>query len=286
MAGRSLIHDTIRQLLNSAGLLELARETRDLAWSVTWLRDNSRFWLHGAGDGFPVPPLRLVRSSTGTSSLAWLLQGGALAAESIADILVRNGTHIRDFGSILDFGCGCGRVIRHWAELETAIHGCDYSRESAQWCRRNLTFARFDVNALEPPLPYGDGQFDLVYALSVFTHLPEPLCFAWMREMKRVLRTGGYLIISTHGEPYLDELTSDQQAQFRSGRAVVRDQEAAGTNRCGVYVSEEYLRTHLADGFRVVDFMPQGAKGNPLQDLVLLQKTSAGKIGPDLIAAT
>jgi hypothetical protein len=95
-----------------------------------------------------------------------------------------------------------------------------------------------------------------------------------MREMERVLSTDGFLIISTHGEAYLGELTPDQQAQFRAGQAVVKDHESAGTNRCGVYVSEEYIRTHLAARLRVVDFVPQGATGNPVQDLVLLQKIS------------
>lgn len=264
--------EALRDLLKSAGLLDVARETRDVASSISWLRDNSRFWLDGASDGLPVPPLRLVRSSTGTSSLPWLFQGGALAAESITGVLARNGTDIGNFRSILDFGCGCGRVIRHWAKQAAAIHGCDYNRKSVEWCRRNLAFASFEVNTLEPPLPYRDEQFDLVYALSVFTHLPEPLHVAWMREMKRVLNAGGFLIFSTHGEPYLRDLTPDQQVEFHAGRVVVKVRESAGTNRCGVYVSEDCVRTHLADGFRVVDFLPQGATGNPMQDLVLFQK--------------
>ena len=41
--------------------------------------------------------------------------------------------------------------------------------------------------------------------------------------MERVLSTDGFLIISTHGEAYLGELTPDQQAQFRAGQAVVKD---------------------------------------------------------------
>src|SRR5262245_13129545 len=269
---RMTLRKRVRTLLDAARLLDLARETRDTATSLKLPREISRFWLHGAMDGLPVPPLRRVRSSTGESSLAWMFQGGAMAAESIEGILAKNGIDIRTCTSILDFGCGCGRVIRHWAELDAAVHGCDYNRRPIEWCRRNLAFARFEVNALAPPLPYENRQFDLVYALSVFTHLPEPLLFAWMREMDRVLKREGLLVISTHGEPYLAELTPEDQARFRSGRAVVREQDSAGTNLCGVYLSEEYVRTRLAEGFRVIDFLPQGAKGNPPQDLVLLQK--------------
>lgn len=253
--------------------MDVAREARGVAGSLPWLRDNSRFWLRGAGDGLPMPPLHLVRASTGTSSLAWLVQGGTLAADSIRALLAKHGIDIRSLGSILDFGCGCGRVLRHWAGLPAEVYGTDYNRGSIDWCRRRLTFARCTVNGLAPPLPYEREQFDLIYALSVFTHMPEPLMMAWMREMERVLKPGRFLIISTHGEAYVSRLTPAQQADFKAGRAVVVDQESAGTNRCGAYVSEDYVRRRLAGGFQVLDFVPQGAKGNPVQDLVLLQKS-------------
>jgi SAM-dependent methyltransferase len=203
-----------------------------------------------------------------------MFRGGALAAESISGVLEKHSIDIRSFASILDFGCGCGRVIRHWARLDAAVHGCDYNPRAIEWCRRHFPFARFEVNALSPPLPYGAGQFDLVYALSVFTHLPESLALAWMREMERVLNVGGWLIVTTHGESCLGDLTPEQQSQVRRGRAVVKDEGSAGTNRCGVYVSEEYVRRHLAERFQVVDFLPRGAKGNPPQDLALLQRRS------------
>jgi SAM-dependent methyltransferase len=267
--------DSVRTVLKAVGLMDVAREARGVATSLPWLRDNFRFWLRDSDDGLPLPPLRLVRSSTGTSSLAWLLQGGALAADSIRGVLRKNGIDIQRLGSLLDFGCGCGRVLRHWGDLPGAVHGSDYNQRAIEWCQRNLTFARCAVNALEPPLPYASEQFDLVYALSVFTHLPEPLMTAWMSEMGRVVKTGGFLVISTHGEAYLDQLTRDEQIQFRAGRAVVKAQDSAGTNRCGVYVSEDYVRQRLAGRFHVVDFLPRGASGNPVQDLVLLQKAPA-----------
>jgi SAM-dependent methyltransferase len=274
LAARMLTRHAVRTMLQSAGLLDVVREARDAISGLAWLKHNSPLWRRGAPDGLPLPPLRLVRASTGTSSLPWLLHGGTLAADSIVGILSKNGIAVRDLGAILDFGCGCGRVIRHWAGTHAAIHGCDYNRRSIRWCRRHLTFAAFEVNGLRPPLPYADERFDLVYALSVFTHLPEPLLSAWMSEIERVVKRGGYLVISTHGEPCLSQLTPEQQAEFRSGRIVVKDAESAGTNRCGVYMSEECVRMCFASRFRVVDLLPQGAKGNPPQDLVLLQKTT------------
>jgi len=102
--------------------------------------------------------------------------------------------------------------------------------------------------------------------------LTEPLAFAWMREMQRVLKPDGLLLVTTHGEAYLDELTDDERRLFHQARLVVRNPEAAGTNYCGVYCSEDYIRETLSDGFNLVDFIPRGAAGNPHQDLVLLRR--------------
>ena len=83
---------------------------------------------------------------------------------------------------MLDFGCGCGRVTRWWRDFNGTVAGSDVSRPAIEWCRANLPFARFELNALAPPLVFEDETFDLVYALSVFTHLTAELQLAWRDE--------------------------------------------------------------------------------------------------------
>jgi SAM-dependent methyltransferase len=140
------------------------------------------------------------------------------------------------------------------------------------WCRRHLSFGRFEVNGLAPPLPFTDGQFALAYALSVFTHLPESLQGAWMQELRRVVRPGGHVIITTHGVRYLHELREQERQQFASGLLVIHRDDRPGSNVCGAYHPERYVREHLSEGFAVVDFVPEGAAGNPFQDLWLLRR--------------
>jgi SAM-dependent methyltransferase len=225
-----------------------------------------------ADDGLPVPPPGLVVRVAGTADLAWFLEGGRLAAGSIRESLGRHGASLDGLSALLDFGCGCGRVLRNWATLDGAlVAGSDMNADAADWCRRNLPFAEVATNGLRPPLAFDDERFGLVYALSVFTHLPEELQRPWALELVRVLAPGGLLLLSTHGTAYADRLDAAERARFESGELVVRWPEAAGTNLCAAYHPPQYL-PRLAHGLQQLEFVPEGARGNPHQDLSLFRK--------------
>src|SRR5205085_8414564 len=228
-----------------------------------------------AVDGLPVPPPRLIMRVAGTTDPEWFLESGQLAADTISAALRRANRPLANIGALLDFGCGCGRVTRRWATLATTeVHGSDRSAEAIEWCRQNLRFAKFTTNDLEPPAVYPDARFDLIYALSVFTHLPEQLQRGWIGELKRILRPRGLLLLTVHGERYRERLTSSEQRRFDAGELVVRWPEGAGSNLCSAFHPPSYVHERLAAGLDVVDFVPEGAKGNPHQDLYLLRKAS------------
>jgi SAM-dependent methyltransferase len=119
---------------------------------------------------------------------------------------------------------------------------------------------------------FEDESFDLVYALSVFTHLTGDLQIAWRDELRRVLRPGGLLLVTTHGRSYVPRLGDDERERFERGELVVRWGDVAGTNLCSAYHPEAYLRDTFAQGFAFLELEAEGARGNPTQDLVLLRK--------------
>jgi SAM-dependent methyltransferase len=227
-------------------------------------------------DGLPVPPPALIVRVAGTPDVDWFLESGRLAAEAIREALERDGAPLDTLGAMLDFGCGSGRVTRRWAGLGgVGLYGSDRDERAIEWCRRNLPFAEFETNGLAPPLAFDDAAFDLVYALSVLTHLPEELQLLWLRELHRVLRPGGRLLVTTHGAHYLSRLDAAERERFESGQLVVRWEEAAGSNLCAAYHPRSYVERALpATGFTLAEFVEEGAKGNPAQDLYLLRKAT------------
>jgi SAM-dependent methyltransferase len=113
--------------------------------------------------------------------------------------------------TVLDFGCGAGRTLRYFgAEAEQAkeFWGCDVHPASIEWLDANLCPPfRVFCNATDPPLPLDDASVDVVYAISVFSHLTTNAS-AWLLELRRILRPGGCLIITYQG-PGLWELRGD-----------------------------------------------------------------------------
>jgi SAM-dependent methyltransferase len=219
-------------------------------------------------DGLPLPPRRLMVRVAGSADADWFLRSGRAGYDAIAAHV-----DVQQTRDVLDFGCGCGRVTRYFKDHFGGVAGSDVNGEAVEWCRRNLGFARFEQNGLAPPLAFADDSFDLVYALSVFTHLTADLQLAWRDELRRVLRPGGRLLFTTHGRSYVPRLDDTERVRFERGELVVRWAEVVGSNLCSAYHPEQYIRETFAQGFAFLELEAEGARGNPTQDLVLLQKT-------------
>jgi SAM-dependent methyltransferase len=222
--------------------------------------------------GVPVPPPLLRYWVAGHDDLGWFLASGEQGVQALQGILAPHGIQLADFARILDFGCGCGRVLRHLPAATTALlHGTDSNAEAIHWCSEHLACARFTVNSLEPPLEYADQTFDLIYAFSVFTHMTGALQRAWTAELRRCLKPGGYLVMSTHGDRYLPHLSQQEQAAYNRGELVVHHQDHFGENICSAFQSEASVCALAMPAFAIVSFVAEGALGNPHQDLYLLQ---------------
>ena len=223
-------------------------------------------------DGLPLPPARLRILVDGHAHPEVFLERAAIAEEQIRDSVARAGRELEELGAILDFGCGCGRTARRWAHLRGPdLHGCDYNPRAVRWCSDNLPFMEFRTNSLEPPSPYPDDSFDLVYALSVVPHMTEAQAHRWMADFARILRPGGLLMLTTHGDAERHLLAGRRTgARYDCGEAVVLgNRRSTGTNTCAAFHPPAYVVQRLLTGFELVAFVPGGTDPRSVQDVHL-----------------
>lgn len=106
--------------------------------------------------------------------------------------------------SIFEFGCATGRVLRHFhrqrSELNWKLMGCDVQSSHVEWLRQNWPQdICVYVGSVFPKLPFEDNSIDVIYGMSVFTHIKYHWDF-WLLELRRVLKPGGLLLQTIHAE--------------------------------------------------------------------------------------
>jgi ubiquinone/menaquinone biosynthesis C-methylase UbiE len=233
---------------------------------------NYHYIHKGGGDNLPLPPAKLVYLVTNTYSYKWFYKSGLLGKESINSILQKNNFDINKCESILDFGCGCGRMMRQWKTLKgPKLFGTDYNPLLVSWCQSNLPFAEFTVNSPTMPLSYPNESFDFIYAISVFTHLNEEMGNFWINELSRVLKPDGIIYMTVMGAERAALMPYELKKQFEDGQLIVLGEKDLFSNICAAFHPESYVRQMLPINLQVLDFIPGGAK-DAQQDVFLLQK--------------
>jgi SAM-dependent methyltransferase len=159
---------------------------------------------------------------------------------------------------VLDFGCGAGRVIRHF-EVEAdegEFVGCDIDEDSVTWASSHLDppFAFF-LNGEGPPLQQPAESFDLIYAMSVFTHLTDTWS-TWLLELHRALRPDGLLIVSFLGPDAIEAAAGEPYSQDRVGMNAIDIGNPWQRGGPTAMHSPWWLRTHFGRAFQVVDVLP------------------------------
>ena len=233
----------------------------------------------------PVPPIPSADLSTqilgDPASAGPFLYGGFLVAEGIRRVLELIGQPLELFRDVLDFGCGTSRVLRWFWRYSTRcrFRGADISREAIEWNRANMPFGEFVANDVEPPLPFADGSFDLVYGISVVTHLGEHLQLAWLAELARILRPGGIAMLTVMGDELAEwKLSPEECAAFRQkGHAYKKVQEGGLHGLPDFYQDAYHSRSYVAREWSRDFELRAYIRNGPvyLQDLVILQKPAA-----------
>jgi len=149
-----------------------------------------------------------------------------------------------NYKSILDIGCSQGQftiLLKEVASEITAIDICDTAVQRAKENFREYKNIKFEVGNLKS-LKYGHDSFDLITALEVLYYLKNEDRTAALKEVKRVLKSGGYLLISAKidNPPYfrIDEFYNLISKHFKI------EQVSYGYYRCYSYFENKLIRLH------------------------------------------
>jgi SAM-dependent methyltransferase len=228
----------------------------------------------------PVPP-EAVRYRVVSSHIdeAFFLESGRLCAWDIIRTLSLAGVEPRGLGRVLDFGCGCSRVLRFLAPAlpEAEFHGCDIDEVTIAWSRENVRAAQFAAVPHLPPTAYPDQRFDFIYALSVFSHLDLVRTILWLDELRRILARDGLLLLTVQGAmaygAVRDTLGQRQQDEFETSGFLfvenIADNVLPDWYQTSIY-KERFARLVFQSGFSVLRYEPQGM--TRWQDVLLLRK--------------
>lgn len=221
----------------------------------------------------PLPPAHLQARVAG-SYYAEFVEHGERLLDCLQSALAAAGAELTALPSVLDFGCGCGRVLRalHYRRGPgQKLFGTDIDAEAIDWCARNYpSIAEFRVNPTEPPMPFAEESFDLAIGLSVFTHLPEAMQDPWLRDLGRVIRPGGYLLLTIHGTKHFQRVPeADRAAALQAGIYYERVGATEGLPDFyqATYHTPGYIRRHWSHYFDIIDVRERAIDDH--QDIVV-----------------
>ncbi len=203
---------------------------------------------------FPPPELahRVCSLDGSENPQATYEQRGAEARLALLELLPADWSF--EGRRVLDFGCGAGRTLRHFlSEAQSAeFWGADIDAPSITWLKHHLCPPlHVRLSGQAPPLGLEHGSFDLIWALSVFTHLTDS-SLPWLLELHRLLKPDG-LLIATYMGPWASEVLLDEPwDEDRVGMNVLRHERDWDLGGPVTFMSDWWVRAHWGRAFEIV----------------------------------
>jgi len=192
--------------------------------------------------------------------------------------------------NILDFGCSTGRVIRNLrSAFEFNAFGCDPREESIKFNKQKFKDITWFQSNEAPPIQNSHSfQFDMVFAISVWSHFSPEMSLKWFNEFSKLMSDKGRIIFTTHGtrsvyhfHNKLKKMSDDKALErlevLRNGGYHYMAYPSAGSDLDSThwgmaFISREWLEMNLGSEWSIVNHLPGMAMEN--QDVYVLEKRS------------
>ncbi len=224
----------VKRILQSLGAYQLSDSFSYHYQQLLYHRRNKAFFSHQPTTE-PVPdPYTLYESYK--LDYRQYLEDGAITAREILEELLPLNRH-QPFHSLLDLGCGPVRLLRHFAQLlpeDARLMGVDSNQQTIQWNRSHFPHISFLLSDAAPPTELSD-DYDCIIAFSFFTHIPVDQQRAWLWEIIRLAKKEALIYLTTHGEYYVGQLSSQQRKQLANKGAYTNHYPVIGHRMMSTY---------------------------------------------------
>jgi len=199
-------------------------------------------------------------------------------------------------GKVLDWGGSSGRSIGMMKAAYPGIdaHNADPILKSIEWANDNLKGVSSYKSPVHPPTEYGDNKFDLIFAISIWSHYnfgaskssKKGAGILWLEEMRRIIKPDGYLIITTHGfvaayskvtDMKTAELVTEAIENKNIGQYYVAafpnnvdwDKDTTNPDWGMSWINPEWLAEKISNDWKIVLLL--NGRSDCLQDVLVLQ---------------
>ena len=201
-------------------------------------------------------------------------EDGEITAKEVIDWTKQ---YLHNSLAILEWGCGVARVVRHipnYVSRDSKVYGIDINKQMTDWNSKHIPTVSFSINEYNPPTRFNENYFDLVFALSVFTHIEYQFQLKWLKEMHRIIKTGGVFLFTTHGKKYDKNLTQRQIHKLDLKGSLTMEYKKKGHRMMGTYNRYEKFKQQVENYFLILEYYDGAEHPDKVggQDLWIVRK--------------
>lgn len=220
---------------------DMAQKTGNAQKTLVELRKLSldefgQFLISLPNPSYPAISAVLPRMASPEIQKTWTgAVGTDLLKQTLSFVRILENNVVRHMGrslhnaSILDFGCGYGRILRmmYYYTDPDCIWGIDAWEKSLATCRDSGILGHLAQSDRQPErLPSPDATFDVAFAFSVFTHLEPSTATQCLSAVRRAMKPGGLFIATIRPVEFWPFL--DQQRKQNNSERLMKEHRAHG----------------------------------------------------------
>lgn len=169
-----------------------------------------------------------------------MLEHGSMQDQAKQDGRVRHTLKLIEGKNVLDVGCAAGGLSRAIAEMGFNVHAIDVLEESIKIAKEFNSIegkTHYEVrDLLKNPFP--ENSFDCVTFLETIEHVENPATY--IKEFYRILKPGGFLILSTPNATSLKNIIYALSHRRKSKRSTVAKEIAVEPRSVGTQLEHIY----------------------------------------------